>query len=165
MELIAGLRLAHRIGVKNIHAFCDSQLVANQFSGDYEAKNDRMDAYLKIVRDLSLNFDLFELTKIPRSDNAPADALATLASTSDPDLHRIIPVESIDRPSIDLHSTPAVLADASPVPPAVAPGDTIINTPATTSSIVLLIVEPTLAESTTPDASAAPADANRSYTF
>jgi len=37
--LIAGLRLAHGIGVKHIQAFCDSQLVANQFSGDYEAKN------------------------------------------------------------------------------------------------------------------------------
>jgi len=113
------LRLAHGIGVKHIQAFCDSQLVANQFSGDYEAKNDRMDAYLKIVRDLSRNFELFELTKIPRSDNAPADALATLASTSDPDLRRIILVESIDSPSIDLHLTtvtPTIELSTLPTP-------------------------------------------------
>ncbi|CAL9222362.1 unnamed protein product, partial [Arabidopsis halleri] len=37
----------------------------------------------------------------PRGDNAPADALAALASTSDPNLRRIIPVESVDRPSIE----------------------------------------------------------------
>ncbi|XP_010456736.1 PREDICTED: uncharacterized protein LOC104738227 [Camelina sativa] len=63
-----------------------------------------MDAYLKVVRDLSQKFEFFELVKIPRSDNAPADALATLASTSDPDLRRIIPVESIDRLSIGINS-------------------------------------------------------------
>ncbi|XP_010474062.1 PREDICTED: uncharacterized protein LOC104753517 [Camelina sativa] len=63
-----------------------------------------MDAYLKVVRDLSQKFEFFELVKIPRSDNAPADALETLASTSDPDLRRIIPMESIDRPSINVNS-------------------------------------------------------------
>ncbi|XP_024009949.1 uncharacterized protein LOC112085152 [Eutrema salsugineum] len=38
--LIAGLRLAKGIGAEHIHAYCDSQLVANQFHGEYEAKND-----------------------------------------------------------------------------------------------------------------------------
>ncbi|KAG7559073.1 Aspartic peptidase domain superfamily [Arabidopsis thaliana x Arabidopsis arenosa] len=114
--LIAGLRLAHGIGVKKIQAYCDSQLVANQFSGNYEAKNDRMDAYLKVVREMSRHFQLFELNKIPRSDNAPADALAVLASTSDPDLRRIIPVESIDQPSIDLP-----IAASAPPAPAIGP--------------------------------------------
>ncbi|XP_024006657.1 uncharacterized protein LOC112083337 [Eutrema salsugineum] len=45
--LIAGLRLAKSIGAEHVHAYCDSQLVANQFHGEYEAKNNRMDAYLK----------------------------------------------------------------------------------------------------------------------
>ncbi|XP_010457030.1 PREDICTED: uncharacterized protein LOC104738571 [Camelina sativa] len=100
--LIAGMRLAGGIGVKKLQVFCDSQLVTHQFSGDYECRNDRMDAYLKVVQELSSSFESFELTKISRSDNAPADALAVLASTSDPDLRRIIPVESIDQPSINL---------------------------------------------------------------
>ncbi|KAG7564677.1 Retrotransposon gag domain [Arabidopsis suecica] len=80
-----------------IQDYCDSQLVANQFNGDYEAKNDRMDAYLKVVRDLSRNFELFELNKIPQSDNAPADALLYLhlpsappAPTIGPNAHPII---------------------------------------------------------------------------
>ncbi|XP_010475671.1 PREDICTED: uncharacterized protein LOC104755044 [Camelina sativa] len=60
-----------------------------------------MDAYLKIVKELAKGFDHFMIDKIPRSANAPADALAVLASTSDPDLRRVIPVESISVSSID----------------------------------------------------------------
>ncbi|XP_010451519.1 PREDICTED: uncharacterized protein LOC104733653 [Camelina sativa] len=115
--LIAGLRLAHGIGVKKIQAYCNSQLVTHQFSGDYATRHARMDAYLKVVCDLSQNFEFFELVKIPRSDNAPTDALATLASTSDPHLRRVISVESIDQPSIDVNlltPAPATFLEATP---------------------------------------------------
>ncbi|XP_024007240.1 uncharacterized protein LOC112083446 [Eutrema salsugineum] len=100
--LLAGLRLAQGIGVKKIEAFCDSQLVASQYSGDYDTRNDRMDLYLKAVKNLADRFELFSLTRIPRSDNTSADALAALASTSEPHQRRVIPVESIDSPSIVL---------------------------------------------------------------
>ena len=50
--LVAGLRLAHGLKIRNIHAYCDSQLVASQFSGEYEARDERMDAYLKLVQNL-----------------------------------------------------------------------------------------------------------------
>ncbi|XP_024013058.1 uncharacterized protein LOC112087264 [Eutrema salsugineum] len=43
----------------------------------------------------------FDLTRIPRGESTSADALAALASTSDPDLRRTIPVEIIERPSIE----------------------------------------------------------------
>ncbi|KAF8104275.1 hypothetical protein N665_0175s0004 [Sinapis alba] len=36
--LIAGLRLTKVVGAKRLQAFCDSQLVASQYSGDYEVK-------------------------------------------------------------------------------------------------------------------------------
>ncbi|KAG2304230.1 hypothetical protein Bca52824_032881, partial [Brassica carinata] len=42
------------------------------------------------------------LTRIPRGENSSADALAALASTSDPLVKRIIPVEGIEKPSIDI---------------------------------------------------------------
>ncbi|XP_024015916.1 uncharacterized protein LOC112089172 [Eutrema salsugineum] len=99
--LIAGLRLAKGIGAEHVHAYCDSQLVANQFHGEYEAKNDRMDAYLKILKDVASEFSTFELTKIPRDENATADALAALATNSDPDLRRTIPIAAIERSSIE----------------------------------------------------------------
>ncbi|XP_010468783.1 PREDICTED: uncharacterized protein LOC104748902 [Camelina sativa] len=78
-----------------------------------------MDAYLKVVLDLYQKFEFFELIKIPCSDNAPADALATLAPASEPNLRRVLPVESIDQPSIDVNllpPAPATFLEAAPSP-------------------------------------------------
>ncbi|KAG7568055.1 Ribonuclease H-like superfamily [Arabidopsis thaliana x Arabidopsis arenosa] len=98
--LLAGLRLALAIGAEKIIAYCDSQLVVNQFAGDYEAKAPRMEAYLSAVKKLAGKFKDFELVRIPRGENTSADALAALASTSDPELKRVIPVECITSRSI-----------------------------------------------------------------
>jgi len=76
--------LAQGVGAKELIAYCDSQLVVNQFNGYYKTKDSRMEAYLK-----------FELIRIPRGENTTADALATLASTSDPLVKRVTPVECI----------------------------------------------------------------------
>ncbi|XP_048611680.1 uncharacterized protein LOC125585976 [Brassica napus] len=72
-SLIAGLRLAKAVKAKRLSAYCDSQLVASQFSGDYDARNDRMDAYLKIVQGLATEFKFFELVKVPRGENPSFD--------------------------------------------------------------------------------------------
>ena len=66
--------------------FCDSQLVANQFKGEYTARDKRMEAYLAHVQNLAKHLDEFELTRIPRGENTSADTLAALASTTDPSL-------------------------------------------------------------------------------
>ncbi|XP_018453822.2 uncharacterized protein LOC108824963 [Raphanus sativus] len=91
--LIAGSRLAHGLKIRNIHAYCDSQLVASKYSGEYESRDERMEAYLKLVQNLSQDFDFFALTRIPRSENTQADALAALASSSDPGLNGKLPPE------------------------------------------------------------------------
>ena len=98
--LIAGLRLAHGLKICNIHAYCDSQLVTSQYSGEYEAIDERIDAYLKLVWNLAQDFDCCALTRIPRSENVQADAFAALASNSYPNLKRVIPVEFIEHLSI-----------------------------------------------------------------
>ena len=59
-----------------------------------------MDAYLKLIQDLSRDFNYFALTRIPRSENTQADALAALASSSDSGLRRVIPVEFIEPPVV-----------------------------------------------------------------
>ncbi|GKF53712.1 reverse transcriptase domain-containing protein, partial [Tanacetum coccineum] len=48
--LIAGLRIAEQMGVKNLQANVDSQLVANQVNGTYIAKEADMIRYLEKVR-------------------------------------------------------------------------------------------------------------------
>ncbi|KAG7585621.1 Retrotransposon gag domain [Arabidopsis thaliana x Arabidopsis arenosa] len=103
--LLAGLRLALGFGAEKIIAYCDSQLVVNQFAGDYEAKAPRMEAYLSAVKKLAEKFKEFELVRIPRGENTSADALAALASTSDPELKRVIPVECISSRSISVEET------------------------------------------------------------
>ncbi|XP_010490420.1 PREDICTED: uncharacterized protein LOC104768192 [Camelina sativa] len=111
--VLAGLRLARGLGVKHLQVYCDSQLVVSQFSGEFDAKNKRMGAYQQLVRTLSGEFASFSLTKIPRNENASADALAALANRSDPELRRTIPIECIDAPSIDPDSQIAVINDDS----------------------------------------------------
>jgi len=107
--LVAGLNLAWGLKIGKTRAFCDSQLIANQFNGEYTTQDKKMEAYLIHVQNLAKNFDEFELTRIPRGENTSADALAALASTSDTSLKRVIPVEFIEKPSIELGKEEHVL--------------------------------------------------------
>lgn len=61
-----------------------------------------MGAYLTHSQDQAKQFDESELSRIPRGENKSADALAALASMSDPYLRRVIPVKFIEKPSIEL---------------------------------------------------------------
>ncbi|GKB65991.1 reverse transcriptase domain-containing protein [Tanacetum coccineum] len=54
--LIAGLRIAKQMGVKNLQANMDSRLVANQVNGTYVAKEADMIRYLEKVRTLTSSF-------------------------------------------------------------------------------------------------------------
>nr|GEV10869.1 reverse transcriptase domain-containing protein [Tanacetum cinerariifolium] len=55
--LIAGLRIAAQMGVRNVHVSVDSKLVANQVLGAYVAKEENMIKYLDKVK--TLNETLF----------------------------------------------------------------------------------------------------------
>nr|XP_009419888.1 PREDICTED: uncharacterized protein LOC103999771 [Musa acuminata subsp. malaccensis] len=77
--LLAGLGLALEMQVAAIHVLTDSQLVAEQLSGGYEARDPTMARYLAWVRDLTAKFQYFTLSNIPREENERADALAKLA--------------------------------------------------------------------------------------
>jgi len=100
-DLIVGIKLAQGIGIRDIHAHNNSQLVTSQFHGEYEAKDECMEAYLELVKTLTQQFESFELTRIRRGENTSA-YVAALASTLDPFIKRIIPVQRIEHRSIDL---------------------------------------------------------------
>ncbi|KAG7529790.1 Reverse transcriptase domain [Arabidopsis suecica] len=74
-------RLAQGMGIRDIHAHSDSQLVTSQFHGEYEAKDECMEAYLELVKTLTQQFESFELTRIRRGENTSA-YVAALASTT-----------------------------------------------------------------------------------
>ncbi|XP_077251991.1 uncharacterized protein LOC143891254 [Tasmannia lanceolata] len=79
--LLAGMSLAIHTGARKLKAYCDSQLVANQVQGVYEARDERMIKYLSKVRQLASKFESFEVIRIPRTQNAKADVLSRLAAS------------------------------------------------------------------------------------
>ena len=44
--LLIGLKCAKRLGADRLRVFCDSQLVANQISREYQARDEGMVSYL-----------------------------------------------------------------------------------------------------------------------
>ncbi|XP_065007682.1 uncharacterized protein LOC135638490 [Musa acuminata AAA Group] len=83
--LVAGLRLALEMQVAAIHVLTDSQLVAEQLNGGYEAQDPTMAKYLAQVRNLTTKFPHFTLSNVPREENERAGALAKLASRPAPE--------------------------------------------------------------------------------
>ncbi|GJU81080.1 reverse transcriptase domain-containing protein, partial [Tanacetum coccineum] len=98
--LIAGLRIAEQMGVKNLQANVDSRLVANQVNGTYVAKEADMIRYLEKVKALTGGFKAFTIKQIPRSENKKADALSKIASTSFAHLSKQVLVEELKEKSI-----------------------------------------------------------------
>nr|GEZ80680.1 hypothetical protein [Tanacetum cinerariifolium] len=84
--LIAGLRIATQMGVKNVQANVDSKLVANQVFG----------------------------TQVPQSKNKKADALSKVASTSFAHLSKQVLVEVLETKSITGKEVTAVIEEEGP---------------------------------------------------
>ncbi|GJW09128.1 reverse transcriptase domain-containing protein [Tanacetum coccineum] len=99
--LIAGLRIAEQMGVKNLQAHVDSRLVANQVNGSYITKESGMVQYLNKVKTLAKSFKEFSIKQIPRSENKKADALSKIASTSFAHLNKQVLVEELKEKSIN----------------------------------------------------------------
>ncbi|KAK9064300.1 hypothetical protein SSX86_015680 [Deinandra increscens subsp. villosa] len=93
--LLAGLRLAKRMGVKKLSVKVDSLLVTNQTTGEFEVKGETMQRYADKVKELISHFDEFQICQIPRSQNKKADALSKLASLAYAHLTKQVPVEVI----------------------------------------------------------------------
>ena len=71
--LIAGMLLVKEMGARRLLAKNDSLLVTGQVTGEYQAKDPQMAAYLEYVQVLKESFDVFELVHVPREQNARAD--------------------------------------------------------------------------------------------
>ncbi|XP_071695212.1 uncharacterized protein [Rutidosis leptorrhynchoides] len=79
--LLSGMRVAKYLEVKELSVYVDSQLVANQFNGIFEAHDESMQKYLKLVQELAVDFDLFQITQVSRTLNKKADALNSVSTT------------------------------------------------------------------------------------
>jgi len=68
--LIFGMLLAKEMGAQNLLAKSDSFSVTGQVTGEYQAKDPQMAAYLGYAQVLKSSFAVFELVHIPREKNA-----------------------------------------------------------------------------------------------
>nr|GEV31681.1 reverse transcriptase domain-containing protein [Tanacetum cinerariifolium] len=112
--LVAGLRIATQMGVKNVQANVDSKLVGNQVLGTYVAKEDNMIKYLEIVKGLVSRFTTFSISQVPQSRNKKADALSKIASTSFAHLSKQVLVEVLETKSITGKEVTAVIDEEGP---------------------------------------------------
>lgn len=98
--LLAGLRIAQAMEIKRLQAYVDSQLVANQICGLFEAKEPAMKKYLDLAKSLIKTFEYFKIEQVPRSQNKKADALSKLASLTFAHLTKEVLVEVLKQKSI-----------------------------------------------------------------
>ncbi|XP_071705040.1 uncharacterized protein [Rutidosis leptorrhynchoides] len=99
--LLAGLNIAHKMHVSKLRAFTDLQLVANQFSGSFDAHELSMQKYLKLLQESATRFQHFELAQVPRRQNKKADALSKLAALTFSHFQKQVWVEELPSKSID----------------------------------------------------------------
>ena len=74
--LIHRLRLAKELGIRRILCYGDSDLVVQQSSGDWDAKDANMASYRFLIQQINGYFEGCEFLHVPRDDNEQADALA-----------------------------------------------------------------------------------------
>jgi len=96
--LIVGILLAKEMGAKVLMAKSDSLLVTEQVTGEFQAKDPQMAAYLEYVQELKRSFVLFKVVHVPREQNARADLLAKLASSGKGGRQRTVIQETLKIP-------------------------------------------------------------------
>src|SRR5215216_3942364 len=78
--LIHGLHVAKDIGIKRIVCSGDSDLVAQQVAGTWNARNPMMAAYQDEVDEIAKSFLGYKVKYVPREQNEAADLLSKLGS-------------------------------------------------------------------------------------
>lgn len=82
--LLSWLSIAREMGARNIEIRSNSQVVVSHVQGSAEAQGEKMIQYLDKVRKCQSNFHRTAVTKVPREENARADALSKMGSGTGP---------------------------------------------------------------------------------
>ena len=73
--LVHGLKMAKEIGIRRIICYGDSDLVVQQTSGNWDAKDANMASYRFRVQQMTGFFEGCEFHHVPRAENEAADEL------------------------------------------------------------------------------------------
>jgi ribonuclease HI len=101
--LVLGLRAAKEMGIREMAVFGDAELIVQQVKNVYQTKHPRLKNYRNEVWDLIDSFFLaFNISFIPREENAPADFQAFSASLFE------APARPADRSEVEIRYRPSV---------------------------------------------------------
>ena len=75
-------------------------MVVKQIKGEYQAKEERMQKYLRLTRHLTREFDEVEFVQVPRNQNALVDEISKLASLKKGGLTNNLAMKIQKHPSI-----------------------------------------------------------------
>ncbi|XP_074355538.1 uncharacterized protein LOC141695170 [Apium graveolens] len=100
--LIAGLGLAQTVRAKNLKVRGDSRLMVTQVNGEFEAKDDTMTKYLRVVKGILTQFDEWYTKHVLRKENTTADALSQFSSSEIENYLRSIYFQVLKIPTIHL---------------------------------------------------------------
>ncbi|HID22899.1 MAG TPA: ribonuclease HI family protein [Planctomycetaceae bacterium] len=75
LALLAGLRLAQRLGVKRVHCRLDAELVVRQLKRQYKVRDKRLGRLFVQVWNTLSSFQRVTFESIPRRQNREADSL------------------------------------------------------------------------------------------
>ncbi|GKB75750.1 reverse transcriptase domain-containing protein, partial [Tanacetum coccineum] len=112
--LIAGLRIAAQMGVRNVQVSVDSKLVANQVLRTFVAKGENMIKYLAKAKSLISGFVNFSISQVLRSKNKKVVALSKIASTNFAHLSKQVLVEILKKKSIQEEKVATVVEEEGP---------------------------------------------------
>ncbi|XP_074336715.1 uncharacterized protein LOC141673886 [Apium graveolens] len=88
------------VRAKNLKVYGDSRLVVAQVNGEFEAKDDTMAKYLRVVKGILTQFDEWYSEHVPREENITADALSQFASSEIENYPRSIYFQVLKTPTI-----------------------------------------------------------------
>ncbi|GJY53402.1 reverse transcriptase domain-containing protein [Tanacetum coccineum] len=99
--LLVELWIAREMEIKILAIFTDSQLMANQIKGIFEARQPTIKQYLEKVKDVLKGFGTFTIEHVRKNQNKNADALRKLASMTFEHLTKEVLVEALEKRSIN----------------------------------------------------------------
>ncbi|GKG05863.1 reverse transcriptase domain-containing protein, partial [Tanacetum coccineum] len=109
--LLAGLRIAKEMEIKDLAIFIDSQLVVNQVKVLFKARHPVIKQYLEKTKEVLKSFDTYSMEYIQRNQNKKADALSKLASMTFEHLTNEVLVEVLASRSINNKEVSKIAAE------------------------------------------------------
>ncbi|GJX95406.1 putative reverse transcriptase domain-containing protein [Tanacetum coccineum] len=102
--LLAGIRIAANLKFEDYSIFVDSELVANQVKGLFEARQPMIKQYLEKTKELLRSFNSYTMKHVRRDQKKKAYALSKLASMTFSRLANEVLVEEIHKGSSGIHA-------------------------------------------------------------